>query len=353
MLNTKKNKKNIAFIFKTNEKIGGGHFWRCLNFSKILKKNNNNIFFISNILNHSYLKVLSKEKIKSIQIRQLNDFKKLKQIIIGNKINILVIDYYNFNYDNKKKIKKILEKLIIIDDHINKKHFCDIFINNNFLEKDSINKIKKLNPDTSLLLGSKYFIFNENLNNKENRNLKKNKKVKRIFLFFGSSDNSNLTLRVLRFLKKFKKLKLDVIVGNMNKNSYKINNYCKNLLNIKLYNSLSNDKIFTIMSKNDLGIGAGGVNLYERLFMGLPSIVITNANNQLKSNKYLYKKNIIEYLGKDKNLTKEKFEKSLNKVLDLKKYKSLLNKTNSFFYSKRKKNFLSNKINKLLNLNSD
>ena len=36
-----------------------------------------------------------------------------------------------------------------------------------------------------------------------------------------------------------------------------------------------------LIANNDLAIGAGGVNLYERIYLGLPSIVIDVDNNQL------------------------------------------------------------------------
>ena len=30
--------KKIGFVFEANYNIGGGHFWRCFNLAKILKK---------------------------------------------------------------------------------------------------------------------------------------------------------------------------------------------------------------------------------------------------------------------------------------------------------------------------
>lgn len=340
-------KKNIGFIFEVNNKIGGGHFWRCFNFARILKRKNNNIFFITNFLSNNYKKILFKEKIKSIQLSQLNNYQNLKKKIIKEKIEILITDYYNFNSKSKKNIKKILKKLVVIDDHVEKKHFCDIYINNNLLDSKSLKKIKTLNPNCKLLLGIKYFVLNNKL---YKLNTKNTSRIKKIFIFFGTSDNSNLTLKILKYLKKFDNFKLDVIIGNMNKNKYKIEKYCKNLSNIKIFSSLTNNKLLNIMSKNNLAIGAGGVNLYERLFLGLPSIVITNADNQIVSSKYLSKRKVIEYLGEDKNFTRDKFEKSFRKILNFKKYKSLKSNVNSYFSSKKKKNLLSIKMNELLNV---
>lgn len=343
-------KKNIGFILNINKKIGGGHFWRCFHFSKIFTKKSCSLFFITNILNDDYKKILSNEEIKLIQTRKLNNYQNIKRIIQKKKIEILIIDDYDFNSIIKKKLKKILKKLIVIDDFVKKKHFCDIYINNSLLDIESLKNIKKLNPNCKLLLGPKYCVLNPKI---QKLKISNNNKVKKIFIFFGTSDNSGLTLKILNYLKKFNQLKLDIVVGNMNKNKHKIKKYCKNISNINIYNSPTNNKLIDIMSKNDLAIGAGGVNLYERLFLGLPSIVINNARNQLVSSKNLAKKKIIEYLGIDTNLTKKKFERSLKNILHSNKYKLLKSKTNYYFSSHRKKKNLLNKMNKLLKLNCE
>ena len=36
--------KNIGLIFETNFKIGGGHFWRCLNLAKVLRTKGRKVY---------------------------------------------------------------------------------------------------------------------------------------------------------------------------------------------------------------------------------------------------------------------------------------------------------------------
>ena len=52
-----------------------------------------------------------------------------------------------------------------------------------------------------------------------------------------------------------------------------------------------------LLSQTDLVIGGGGVSSYERCCLGVPSIVITVADNQVPNTKILYSKGIIKYLG--------------------------------------------------------
>ena len=46
--------KNIGLIFETNSKIGGGHFWRCLNLAKLLRTKGRKFYFISNKLENNF-----------------------------------------------------------------------------------------------------------------------------------------------------------------------------------------------------------------------------------------------------------------------------------------------------------
>ena len=337
---------NIGFYFKTNSIIGGGHFWRCFNFAKNLKKKNKKFFFISSKLNSKYIKFLKKEKFIYIQNNDLKNLDKLKSIVEKNKINILVNDFYDLKYENEKKISSFVKKLVIIDDYINKKHFCDILINNNFLDKNSINIIKKKNPKTILLLGPRYFIMNDTL---EKIKLNKLNIISKIFIFFGSSDSSNLTLRIVKWLKDYKKLKFNVVVGNMNKNHKKILKFAKGKSNIKLFYNLKNSEMIHLMKKNNLSIGAGGVNLIERLFLGLPSIVITNADNQEMATRNLANKKIIYFLGKDKLISKSKIKFCFEKIINnFRTYKLIYSKTIDCFASIKSKNKFYKKINHLL-----
>ena len=59
--------KKIGFLLDTSNKVGSGHFWRCLNLASQIKKkiNKAEIYFISNNKNIFLLKILKKKKYKT------------------------------------------------------------------------------------------------------------------------------------------------------------------------------------------------------------------------------------------------------------------------------------------------
>ena len=93
-------------------------------------------------------------------------------------------------------------KLIVISDFINKKHFCDVFINFHIKNKQKIqsNILKK---NCQFLLGKKYIL----IENQENKililiKIYFQKRKKNILLFFGTTDNNNHTYNVLKLFQK-------------------------------------------------------------------------------------------------------------------------------------------------------
>ena len=54
---------------------------------------------------------------------------------------ILIIDSYETTYNFEKYIYNYTNKLIVIDDTI-KKHYCDVYINQNYLDFKKLNFLK-------------------------------------------------------------------------------------------------------------------------------------------------------------------------------------------------------------------
>ena len=311
----------IGFFLNFEKSLGGGHFWRCLNLAKKMKKSGREFYFFSNIKDKSFLALLKKNNFRYIEIFEKKKKKFLKELIQKIeylKIKNLITDSYRIDYFDEKKIKTVTKKLIVIDDHVNNKHYCDLFINNNFLSNKSKNIIKKKNPNTNLAIGHRFTILPTS-----NPYSKYKKKVfndiKNIFIFFGSSDNTDETSKIFKIVSLFPSLKFHIIIGNFNKNNLKFKKLNKLNNNTKIYFNQKNKNIMSLMRNSDLAIGAGGVNMIERLYLGLPSLIIRVASNQKNGTEYLIKKNSILYIGESKNVTPEKIQINLKRLLKNKK----------------------------------
>lgn len=341
----------IGFFLNFEKSVGGGHFWRCFNLAKKLKKTGRDFYFFSNIKNKFFLTMLKKNNFKHIEIFEKDKKKLIKKLIEKNTylmISNLIIDNYKINFHDEKKIKTVIKRLIVIDDHDNKRHYCDLFINNNFLSKESKKKIKENNPKINLAIGHNYSIVN-NIKAQKNLIFKRSKNIKNIFVFFGSSDNTNETSKILKIVDFFPLIKFNIIIGNFNKNSLKFKKIEKTKKNIKFYFNLNNTKIINLIKKNDLAIGAGGVNMIERLYFNLPSFVICVANNQKKGTEYLHNAKSVLYLGKSKNVSSQKIKDNLKSLInDKKRFEIFKKNTSKISLNLNSKNLITKKLNSIL-----
>ena len=72
-----------------------------------------------------------------------------------------------------------------------------------------------------------------------------------------------------------------------------------------------------LMADNDLAIGAGGSTSWERLCLGLPTILVSTDKNQAPASLALEKDNYVEYLGESSDSFSDQLYK---RVLQLENY---------------------------------
>ena len=151
--------EKIGFLLEANNNTGGGHFWRCLNLAKILKKRNRIFYFISKNLNKSFVQTLRKEKINYLNINSLKKISCIKDILKKEKIEVFISDYYHLDVKKKKEIKKMVKTFIVIDDFTHKKPYTK----NSLREQVESDAMKVINCTSSTLY--KDFAFNLFKNN--------------------------------------------------------------------------------------------------------------------------------------------------------------------------------------------
>ena len=273
--------------------IGLGHLMRCLVLAKSFKKAQ-----ITFALHKVEKKLAQKVVDAGYKIKKLHSTheRELIQLIQKLDISLLVIDNYDISYKTEKKITKITNvKMFVLDDTY-KKHHCDILLNHN-LGADK-RRYKKLTPkNCELRCGSKYTLLREEfLKEKSKKDNKKSKKVK-VFLSMGGVDSANLNIKILKSLKKFQNIKVNLVTSSLNPHLNKLQKYSKNHKWIKLH--IDSNSIAKLMRTSNFAIITPSVSANEAHFMQLPFITIKTAKNQQEVHDYL----------------------SLNNYLTLKKYK--------------------------------
>jgi UDP-2,4-diacetamido-2,4,6-trideoxy-beta-L-altropyranose hydrolase len=323
---------NIIIRGDASLNMGTGHIMRCLAFAQYLQKYQINLIFICVELPNKLQTRLINEKIKFILINAELDSNQDAKITINlaqkYQVNWVIVDGYQFNGEYQKKLKEAGFKILFFDDygHCNY-YYADLVLNQNFGANQELYKNRE--NYTKLLLGSDYTLLRKEFLSWQKWEREIKPYANKILITMGGSDPDNVTLKVIQSLALIfdppqpplvrGELEIITIIGGSNPHFEYLKTYCDALpINIILKQNV--EDMPELMAWADIAICAGGSTNWELAFMGLPSIVITIADNQKEIAQNLAQMGLIISLGWWKNVTIETIKKViLNLIQDKKK----------------------------------
>ena len=236
-------------------------------------------------------------------------------------IDWLIVDHYAIDSKWEKKIRPYVKKIMVIDDLANRVHDCDVILDQNFVKDFEVRYDKLIPIKCSRILGPYYALLGPEYTKLRLNILRKKDFIKRIFIYFGTDYQNKLTKLTLKALKNFEldNIYIDVVVHDQNTNTQEIEKWSKNNLFINIYKDVSS--LGPLMLEADLAIGACGTTTWERCCLGLPTLVITIAENQRLIAQELNKYNIIYLLGHHNEIKVDTITRGLSSIFNQNKLK--------------------------------
>lgn len=277
----------VIFRFEASTTIGAGHAIRSMVLATRFKELNWKVQIATKIETYHFISIL--KEFERIEPESLLDG--------SQTCDILVIDSYDIDINLEFQFREYANKIIVIDDLANRQHDCDILIDQGYSREE--NCYKALVPaQCKILVGSDYVMIRSDFYSIKEIAITKRlntKVIKHILITMGGSDPGNFTELALRdLLETGFDGEIDIITGFKKNPIASLDNLIKSVKNkIEIY---TNPKMETLMLKADLAIGASGSSVWERCFLGLPSILYVTAENQkdfyqsLISNEICYSK---------------------------------------------------------------
>ena len=224
-------------------------------------------------------------------------------------VDWLVVDHYGLDARWEEKVRGCCHRLMVIDDIANRPHSCDLLLDQNY--EDSSRYHGLVSANCKLLLGPAYALLRPEYAESRRPDEFRRRPLRRVFVFFGGSDFADLTGKTLKALVApgLIDLKVDVVVGG-------------NYIHHELLNAIAKERGHTtvygpqphladLMMAADLAVGAGGVTNWERMTLGLPSLVITLAENQEPISEQLHRRGAIRLVGKSDEVSVEHIRDAL------------------------------------------
>ncbi|MBD2002376.1 MULTISPECIES: UDP-2,4-diacetamido-2,4,6-trideoxy-beta-L-altropyranose hydrolase [Cyanophyceae] len=279
-------------------KIGTGHIMRCLALAEALPKTECKVTFICRNLPETLRELIEKKGFlvhylpetgyRYETISQTDWEIDVKQTIdcISKKhqqIDWLIVDNYELDYRWELQLRPYVEKIMAIDDLANRQHDCDLLLDQNFYKNLQTRYDNLVPAGCEKLLGPKYALLRPEFKQVRQHLRSRDGTVKRILVSFGGSDATNETTKALLAIASLNRpdIAVDVVVGASNPYREPVRQMCAKIPNANFYCQVTN--MAELMAIADLAIAAGGTTTWERCFLGLPSITIAIAQNQLET----------------------------------------------------------------------
>jgi UDP-2,4-diacetamido-2,4,6-trideoxy-beta-L-altropyranose hydrolase len=275
----------IAFRVDASAEMGSGHLMRCLALADALRARGTETLFVTSAAERPWRSLLRQHghAVAAMPNGATEpDRDALETRSAFNEMPLpdwLVVDHYGLGIEWESSMRASCGRIFAIDD-VGRSHDCDLLLDQNVLDDE--HAYEPLVPrGCSRLLGPRYALLREEFGKERANGVARDGPVKRVLINFGGSDPTQeigMTLKAFLAAPLDESVCADVILGPANLNADTIlRRYGSN----RRLNLLSHtERMAALMAEADLAIGAGGMSMWERACSGLPSIVVTVADNQ-------------------------------------------------------------------------
>lgn len=312
---------NIAFRTDATNRIGTGHFMRCLTLADALRQRGAQIRFVSRGLPVHLRDMLATKGLGFVPLNsdivedpldelahskwlgssQEQDAHDTAQALNDRTWDWLVVDHYALDARWERALRGSTKQIMVIDDLADRQHDCDVLLDQNFYADMQTRYAGKVPTHCHLLMGPRYVLLREEFRKLREQVKLRTGEVKRILVFFGGVDADNYTGRVIEALANIECIdfRVDIVIGVLNPFREQILSNC---FRLGFFCHLQTNKMAELMSCADFAIGACGFTSYEFAAMKLPSILIPVTDIQATVARELAKNGLVDTLffkGKD------------------------------------------------------
>ncbi len=202
-------------------------------------------------------------------------------------------------------------KLLVIDDLADRPHQADLLLDQNFFGEVTEERYQELvQPQCLQLLGPHYALLGPEYAQLHSL-VPPRTELRRVLVFFGGVDPSNLTGRALEALldPALADLAVDVVIGRQSPHRQSVAELVARRPHTTLHGPLPS--LAGLIARADLAVGASGATTWERACLGLPSLVVAIAANQLPFAQALDQAGHLQLLGDGASVTAAQIRSAL------------------------------------------
>ncbi len=300
---------HVAFRVDLSQKIGAGHFMRCLALADILQQHGAEVRFVCRGLplvfeesllakGHEYVHLgvsrsaapVAEEGDSSepthahwLATSQAQDAEDTAEALAGRVWDWLIVDHYALDARWERMLRPYCRFLMVIDDLADRPHDCDILLDQN-LGRQATDYAQWVADSCVTLIGPRYALVRPEFAEWRPFSLSRRAEpeLKRVLISLGGVDQDNATGQVLVRLKHCalpEDCRITVILGPTAPWLDEVRRVAGDLpWPTEILVNVSD--MARLLAESDLAIGAAGGSAWERCVLGLPTVLLVLADNQ-------------------------------------------------------------------------
>ena len=298
----------------TEKSKGFGNFSRCLTLAKGLQKKGYDVVFIINN-NNTIKQKLFENKFSYVLIQDYDSISKesLKLQTFPKSNEILILDMREKGESLSRHLHKFGKNVVLLDDAWGKNAYADIIINGTPIKKYCT--YKKLNSNSKIFSGIKYWMFNPEFKKFQKKVIElRPKKYHNVIISMGGSDPKFFTELLMKNFLNDPRIFLTIIIGPFFTHQKKLEKLIIGKKNIKII--YSPEKLWKFFSFADLIISSAGNTLFETCALKIPTISIPVLKHQIPYSEYFSSKGFSLNIKTPFQFNSKKTQNQINIILE-------------------------------------
>ncbi|MCW9039643.1 MAG: UDP-2,4-diacetamido-2,4,6-trideoxy-beta-L-altropyranose hydrolase, partial [Rhodospirillales bacterium] len=260
--------------------IGGGHVTRCLALADALENKGWDVAFVCVNGADAVVAALDGRLALGVDPYIIDDPQPLRDRWPGG-CDLLVVDHYKLDSAFEGACRGWARKILVIDDMADRPHDCDLLMDQTYGRQSTAYE-GLVSAGCRFLIGTDYALLRPEFATLRDRTMNKRHagKPHRLMIAPGATDPQNIAGRVLLAMRDVGfDFPVDVVLSRAAPFIDEVRAAAKFMSNVAVH--VDTDRMAELMMDADLAIGAPGSTSWERCCLGLPSVLVVVADNQM------------------------------------------------------------------------
>jgi len=293
----------FAFRVDASLSIGTGHVMRCLTLADELRRRGASTGFLCRNEPGNLVALIGSQGHETVTLAPGQDDAQECLAHLGRmRPDWVVVDHYGLGQEWECAVRPHTTAIFAIDDLADRAHACDLLLDQNLYDGVEARYTLLVPKHCRQLIGPKFALLRPEFAEARNGLTRRAGPISKVLVNFGGIDSGNQTGRVLGILHEMlpPAISIEAILGPASPHVDAVRSM--NFGGRRAHVHVGTSGMAELMREADVFVGAGGSTTWERFCLGLPSLVLTVAENQVPTAQHLGKRGAIDYIGRAADL---------------------------------------------------